>query len=185
MFFKESEWIASWIKELGFSDIATVLDIGSSSELYRTQKQPHLGNLYEKIQTQLQCKILTLDVDPQSQADFLLDISDPNFPEIPSFDIVLVNNMLEHIYPDKMETVIGNIKRLTKKYLVVTSPLYYIWHFQPIDNGLRVTPEELTKLFGIDFKPIKMASWEDEHYNEKYSMTSKPWVSGVILQKVS
>jgi SAM-dependent methyltransferase len=185
MFIKERDWIQEGISSLElFRPPIKVLDIGSSTKQYRTEKQPYLGELYQSL-IKKGFSISTLDMDPQTNADFILDISDENFPNIGKFDIVLACNILEHIRREKFQTAINNIKKLTSGILIVTTPLFYPWHFHPIDNSLRPTPEEISGFFGSDFKILRADSWEDEHYLQRYSSNPKPWVSGVIMKKIN
>jgi len=155
------------------------------SYTYRTIKQPYLGNLYTWLQSEKNLKIDTLDVDPLANATHTLDISAKNFPNIGKYNVVLACNILEHVRWESFPYAVANIASVTEKYLVITSPLFYIWHFQPIDNGWRPTPEEIADVFKNNFRVVKAASWKDEHYVEPYiSMPhyAKPRVSGVILE---
>lgn len=181
MFIKESEWIWENVKPLEISRSFTILDIGSQTAEYRNIKQPFLGNLYVSLSTF--GRIYTLDMDPLAEPDYLCDIS-LNTSSIPNkqFDLVMACNIIEHIYREKFDCAIRNIASLSNRYLVITSPLYYNWHFQPIDNGLRLTPEEIANLFP-EFKTISSNSWKDEHYLSKYKDSPEPWVSGVVLER--
>lgn len=185
MFSKESLWIQEQIHSLHLEKGSTVLDIGSSSPTYRDQKQPHIGKLYEWLMDK-GFVLYTLDIDPATHASFVVNIAGTDVPKIGPFDLVLATNILEHIEPQQLDQAINNITTLVSRNLLVTCPNFYPWHFQPIDNGLRPTAEELSVLFSPAFKAKQRALWEDEHYAEPYkSMKNfpKPWVSGVLLEK--
>lgn len=187
MFYKECAWVQHGLDSLPVNSGSSLLDVGSSSGLYRISKQPYLGQLHAWMQSSKHLNVATLDTDPQAYPTYTMDISAQNVSDIGTFDIVLACNILEHIKHVNLKSAISNITAMTKQYLIVTAPLFYTWHFQPIDNGWRPTAQELTDVFKKNFRVMKAESWQDEHYKEQYlSMPQypKPWVSGAILERL-
>lgn len=188
MFFKEKDWIYQVVAALPVDLMGkplTALDIGSGSVQYRTEKQSHVGELFRSVEQQ-GFVVSTLDMGTDSGADYICDISNLGIKNVRPFSLVFVNNIIEHISLERLDQAISNINSLVDDYLIVTSPLFYTWHFHPIDNGLRLSSSQLADLFGNSYNLLQAAEWEDEHYAEPYrSMKNypKPWVSGVLLKK--
>jgi len=186
MFIKESKWIGDLIKDRVKNEF--VLDVGASSEEYRKRKQQYIGQLYDLITTK-GGKIVTLDMDPETNPEILANLSSNDFLTKVNneYGIVLANNILEHVVD--VDVAIHNLINVVRRggVLVVTVPQKLGIHFSPIDNGLRLTAVELVTMFEKYMKVIKAESWVDEHYREPFISDinfPKPEVSGAMFEKL-
>lgn len=184
----ERDWILSRIHPV-LSEIKTVLDIGSESPDYRTKKQKYISELYKALEVN-HCKIKTLDMDPDSHADIVCNISRVTNFKL-GFDLVLANNILEHICASDFDKAIENIKQAVSlnKYLLVTVPYKLALHNVPIDNGFRPNLLDLWNLFKDSFTFVSGEIWVDKHYREPYisnpGLAPSPEVTGIFLKKTS
>ena len=188
MLIEERDWIVENIQPY-LKDIKEIIDIGSGSEQYRGEKQPYISELFEFLQSK-SAKLTTLDMDKDSEADVIADISklaDWN----KKYDLVLATSVLEHIEPVSFESAVNNIKKMVKngKYLIVTVPYRANIHKQPIDNGFRPSESELFSLFKNSFSLLKSSLVECKHYREPYlsnpSLAPEPVITCISLKKLS
>lgn len=191
MFQKEATWVLDQFKQIACKSKDTrqsVLDVGCSTTKYREEKQPYVGHLFRNI-SKLGFDVSTLDLDPETDATFVCDLTDSSLLAIlcgQTFDVVTVTNVLEHLYRDGLAQALQNIFGLSNKFVIATIPLFCPWHFQPIDNGLRLHADQLADLFGDNYSVLTSGEWQEEHYREPYISDPeypKPWVSGVVLEK--
>lgn len=189
VFLKESLWIKDRIMDSNLKGSVDIIDIGSASPEYREIKQPYVANLFEWIKTRY--KLKTLDFDPNSEANFICDITNPSVLSIGQFSIVIASNILEHVEESKFQNAVDNIQELVKTggYLIVTVPYNIALHDSPIDNGFRPDVQKLCSLFKSNFDLVAGESLVDRHYREPYLSNPKllplPIVTCVFLKKKS
>lgn len=82
-----------------------ILNIGCTGEyLCNDPKVTFAGKQFE---------LLTMDVDPASQPNFVWDIREPVEPTL-QFDVVYMSHVLEHIERDRLKTVMTNCNAMLK-----------------------------------------------------------------------
>jgi len=101
-------------------------------------------------------KIMTLDIDPKSKADYILDLCETNNNIIPdnTFDVVICTEVLEHT--NNPFKVVEELKRIVKENGVVciSTPFNFRIH-GPLPDNWRFTIHGLKTLFSI-FKDVEI-----------------------------
>jgi 2-polyprenyl-3-methyl-5-hydroxy-6-metoxy-1,4-benzoquinol methylase len=125
------------------------LDVGSSTSEFRTVSQSHIDkNIFQPLREK-GVKISHMDLKKGTGVDIVADISSERFTLSQKYDLVICTNLLEHVLD--LKTTIFNISSLIREggYLLITVPLIYPYHPDPIDNLSRFTPQELSRLFSL------------------------------------
>lgn len=203
MFREEAEWIRKILASLPLDGLA-LANLGSSTKEFRQNVQPHIQ---EEVIAPLEmrgARWTHIDAKNGDGIDIIADISSSEFPiQINNqYDLVLCTNMLEHV--EDIEKVIYNIWSIARPggYLLVTVPLRYPLHYDPIDNGFRPTPDELASLFlknftgsiirknkitirDIDYYPVKRSRFPIWGYRVRlrYWLGYYYLTSGVLIKK--
>jgi SAM-dependent methyltransferase len=143
---QEAAWIRERIAALELGPEANVIDVGSSTEWFRTVYQPYIG--YELFSPLAKRAVNIIHVDAKSDegVDVLADVTKPDrLPDhlVASGDLVLCANLLEHV--TDRAAVLSNLHALTKPggRMIMTVPHRYPYHPDPIDTGFRPSPPEL------------------------------------------
>jgi len=147
MFVDESLWIRQALERARLDAGMTVLDIGSSTHVFRTVTQPHIdGNVFEPLRRRGIVPV-HLDARADEGVDIVADVSRLDGVD-QTFDVVLCTNLLEHVV-DRTATL-HHVKRVVapRGLLLLTVPRRYRLHQDPIDTGFRPTPEVLDQLVG-------------------------------------
>jgi SAM-dependent methyltransferase len=145
MFIDESVWLEQVLARLKLARGARLLDIGSSTLEFRTALQPHIDrHVFAPLRAQ-GIAISHLDARAEPGVDIVADIS--TLQGVSSdYDVAICTSLLEHVL-DRRDTT-RNICRVLKPggVLILTVPLRYPIHLDPIDTGFRPTPSELRAL---------------------------------------
>jgi SAM-dependent methyltransferase len=147
VFVDESLWIRAALERAGLSAGMTVLDIGSSTQAFRTLIQPHIDrNVFEPLR-QRGITPVHLDARAEPGVDIVADVTRLDGVDR-CFDVVLCTNLLEHV-SDRRATL-HNVKRVVARsgLLLITVPRRYPLHQDPIDTGFRPSAEALGDLVG-------------------------------------
>jgi hypothetical protein len=169
MFLEEARWVLNEISNLG--PMSKILDIGSGNLMYRTQKQPHIGELYSKVKEICSTDIIAVDFNDNVGIDCVCDITKKdsllNFKDC---DLILLCNTLEHIDISQLNIAFDNIREALNEnaFCIVTVPYNIEFHPAPIDNGLRPTADELISLMSSHFQVSVCTQIECSHYKEPY-----------------
>lgn len=203
MFREEAIWVRNVLKNLPLLN-SKVANLGSSTSEFRQIIQPHI---YKEIIIPLEAKgakITHIDIKKAEGVDVEADLTAIDFSEHvnQSFDLVICTNMLEHV--EDISLVVDNILKISSPnaYLLLTVPRRYPLHFDPIDNGFRPRPNELSTLFLEKVKcnilNSKIISIKDMSYYPLKSSRFPIWgyrlrlrywlryyyqVTGILLQK--
>lgn len=150
MFREESLWIKNALLLLQPSTGADeVANIGSSTEHFRKVIQPHIHHNIIDTLEQRGWKVFNVDLKKEAGVDLVADVTQPGFsaPFQHRFALTICTNLLEHV--ENVDLVVKNLIAITKPggHLLITVPFKYRLHFDPIDNGLRPTPNEIYELF--------------------------------------
>jgi len=130
MFLEESIYIKELLAKI--SSLQDVLDVGSSTLKFRTIIQPYIDkNIFQPLRDK-EVKISYLDNKDGIGIDIVADVSNKRFTLPQKYDLVICTNLLEHV--SDLKTTIFNISSLVRKggYLLITVPLIYPYHPDPI-----------------------------------------------------
>lgn len=151
MFREESLWIKSALEKVVPSkENDEVANIGSSTEHFRKVIQPHIhGNIIHTLETK-GWKVFNVDMKKDDGVDLVADVTKNNFADefLNKFALTICTNLLEHV--EDINLVISNLIKITRSggYILITVPYKYKVHLDPIDNGFRPTPKQITDRFG-------------------------------------
>ena len=145
MFVDEAQWLEQALVRLRLPKGSKLLDIGSSTLEFRTVVQPHIEkHVFSPLRKQ-GIAVSHLDARQAPGVDIVADIT--TLDGVASdFDAVICTSLLEHVV-DRQQTVRNMCRVLAPNgVLLLTVPLRYPLHFDPIDTGFRPTPEQLSEL---------------------------------------
>lgn len=142
--------VARLVISLGLEDGSICLNIGSSTRYFREVTQPHISrNLVRPIEAS-GIQVIHCDIKDDVGVDLVGDVLDPGFQKDMAdrrADVLLCCNILEHLKdPHGFADACGNLVR-PGGFMVVSVPLSYPYHPDPIDTMLRPTPQELGSFF--------------------------------------
>jgi hypothetical protein len=146
----EARWISDFIKTCDTASLFPMLNIGSSTENFRRNKQPWIDDLIFAPLRDKNFKVFHLDIKRDVGVDIVGDINDNTvYEELIkiNFKSLLCCNVLEHIlqrdnFCKRMEALIKN-----GSYIILTCPYKYPYHPDPIDTCYRPSPEQLAYQF--------------------------------------
>lgn len=131
-----------------------VLNLGSSTYEFRKLESPFIDRYIFAPLEKSGVSVTHCDLKAGQGVDIVADITTPEGEKTClslRANIVLVNNLLEHV--TDIEKVTNSIRRLIPKdgHLLITGPYIFPHHPDPIDNGFRPSLEEV-QLYFPDFK---------------------------------
>ncbi|MDP2918242.1 MAG: methyltransferase domain-containing protein [bacterium] len=156
-YLNKRRWISYWhqIDEASaLKNIHSILEVGPGNKIVADT----LAKMGYAIQT--------LDNDPRSQPDFIGQIEKVKTLPDQKFDLVLASEVLEHIPYAEFPSALRNLRRLTKKYLLLTLPYtsrgtfkpYFHAHLWPFHK-----PISWSKIFNLFPRPH---IFNNQHYWE-------------------
>jgi SAM-dependent methyltransferase len=143
----EAKWLGAWLAAQPPEAVYPLCNLGSSTKRFRTVTQPWIdAHLFAPARGE----VIHVDRKADDGVDLVGDITDPAFAgelRRRSFQTVLCSNLLEHV--DDLAAACALVWSLVPPggQLVVTGPYRYPIHLDPIDNGLRASPDELAAMF--------------------------------------
>jgi len=169
VFVEEAEWIERELGRLPLEGVAECLNVGSSTLDYREREQSHLERQVLTPLRRRGLQVVNLDVKEAPGVDVVCDLTDPGFGAEQTvgrrFGLILCNNVLAHV------TAVGSVLRALEDlvapggWLVVTTPGAYRLTEDPLDNGLRDTPEQLAARFPeLDTVAAESVGIQDPRY---------------------
>ncbi len=180
MFKKEAEWVANTLQRLAHKGAGPVLNLGSSDLEFRTKEQPWIDALIFAPLRARGIDVIHVDMREGEGIDMRADIMNPDdlarLSECAP-QIILCCNLFEHVENPKA-LADACLKLLAPNgHVVVSVPLSYPYHRDPIDTNLRPTPEELASFFTqadeksemIESLILKTGSWRDD-------VAKRPWL---------
>jgi SAM-dependent methyltransferase len=147
---EEAAWVGRQLGQLDDSEIATVLNIGSSTGHFRTITQPHIESEIFAPLSARGARVIHSDVKHADGVDLVGDLLDPAFrAKVVSMraDVVLANNLFEHVADRASLAECLSIIPRPGGRLIVTVPCRFPYHADPIDTLYRPTPEEIAHMF--------------------------------------
>lgn len=149
MLFDEAKRIGEWIDELGDGAGRVCLNIGSSTEDFRTQVQPFIHEFVVSRLEQRGWRVVHCDMKAASGVDEVGDLMEPEFRASlrkHDADLLLCSNLLEHVTsPPDLISACADIVR-PGGCCLITVPRSYPYHPDPLDTMYRPSPAELAKL---------------------------------------
>ena len=174
MLINECRKLSSIVEQRQYSD-STLLNIGSSTAEVRNQLQPYVGGLLLLLKSR-KISVINIDIKEEEGVDYCLDFNNnDDFIKINNLkpDLILASNLLEHL-PD-LAVSLNKLCLLAKKNqsaLIITGPVKYPYHPDPIDNLFRPQSiEEILSIVEEDNLPINI---------EFYKTSKRPVIASTI-----
>lgn len=147
---EEAAWIGRALSHPHRAAIGTVINVGSSTGYFRTVTQPHIDReIFAPLEAS-GATVVHCDMKQADGVDMVGDLTDPAFRarlEGMAADVVLANNLFEHVRD--RQTLARCLAGLPAPggRLVVSVPYRYPYHADPIDTLYRPTPQQIAELF--------------------------------------
>lgn len=145
---EEAQWIAAQLQGLGPRRVSPLVNLGSGNRRFRDEEQPFIGAMWRSFERE-GGHVLHVDIRAQDGVDIVGDLHDPAMQarlRALGPAAVLASNLLEHVAdPKEMVRLIASLVP-AGGFLVLTGPQVFPYHPDPIDNGLRLSPEEAAAL---------------------------------------
>jgi hypothetical protein len=147
----EARWFGEKLAALDPAVVYPMLNVGSSTEVFRTVGQPWIDQFIFKPARVAGCQVFHVDMKEAPGVDLVGDLTDRVFlrrlERQTNCKSVFCSNLLEHV-PDQ-GTVARALTMLLPPggYLFVSCPYRYPYHPDPIDTRFRPTIDELAGLF--------------------------------------
>ena len=146
----EAQWINSYLGRFSARELSPLLNVGSSTESFRTIQQPHIEELLLRPLRSRGIEVVNQDIKDAAGVDLVGDLTDPNFAaSLAKLEIgtLLCNNLLEHV--PQRSAIVDALLAATPRgsVIVATGPSRYPKHLDPIDTMFRPSPGELAALF--------------------------------------
>jgi SAM-dependent methyltransferase len=163
VFVEASEWIRDAVAALPLERGAKALDVGSSTQHFRTVEQPHIernviGPLRER-----GVDVTHLDAKHAQGVDVVadLDSAGPDLAgQLGGFELVLCSDMLAHVL--EPANAVRTVASLVEPggWLVLCTPDIWRRTPDPRDTGLRLDPEALAELGSVEgaLEPLRAES---------------------------
>jgi SAM-dependent methyltransferase len=143
---EEAIWIAEFLDNKKQKEIDPMLDLGSSTSIFRKKYKPHLEKYIFNVLQSRGISVIHSDLKEGEGVDISGDIFDKEIREklhSYNFRVVLCANMLEHVEDPKglLDVCLDILS--PGGYLIVTVPFSYPYHPDPIDTMFRPSPRIL------------------------------------------
>jgi len=146
----EAKWIAQALSDIDGDGLSPILNVGSSSERFRTRRQPWVDQVVFAPLRGRGRRVVHSDICGAPGVDLVGDLTDPAFQSTLAdmdFQVVIGSNLLEHL-PDRAPICRAITSALSAGgYLIATCPHRYPRHPDPIDTMFRPSPAELAACF--------------------------------------
>jgi hypothetical protein len=174
MNFLESQWLGQRMAALPDDALFPLLNVGSSTLEFRTQRQPYIDqNIFAPLRAR-GGKVFHLDIKEAPGVDIVGDLLSPAFLEkLVGMQIrsVMISNVLEHVTNRQM--ICQTLLKILPPggYLFVTGPHNYPYHRDPIDTMFRPSIAEMHTYFPqttiIDSAIIDSGNWRQWNSAER------------------
>jgi hypothetical protein len=149
---QEARWLRHVMDDIGPSHLYPMLNVGSSTEYFRTVDQPFIDAYIFRPAREQGQSIVHLDTKNDVGVDIVGDLTDEAFRTRlaeTNFNSVLCSNLLEHVSEDTRKDICSAMAQVLPKggYLFVTCPRKFPYHPDPIDTRFRPTVQDLAALF--------------------------------------
>jgi hypothetical protein len=164
MFVEVAAWLRETVAGLDLGESPRVLDIGSSTDHYRTVEQPHVNRDVMEPLLERGAEITHVDAKDAEGVDVVLDLDLADPEELRALGLaklVLVIGLIGYVRePEKLARTTSQLVA-PGGWLLTSTPESYRRTLDPRDNGWRPTPDELASVFeqpGADLDRVETAS---------------------------
>jgi hypothetical protein len=154
---RESEWVGKALQALP-DDAFPLVNVGCQTREFREVSQPWVSeNIFAPLDAANR-KVLHVDIRPDVGVDLVADVTSAEGQaaiRASGARSVLCTNLLEHV-PDP-SAVLEHLADMVPVggYLVVTGPLRFPYHADPIDTMYRPTAAEMADQIGPSFSVVE------------------------------
>ena len=169
--------MAEWIGSLSLPAGAACLNIGSSTEDFRTRSQPHIEEFLFKPLRESGVRVIHCDMKADPGVDLVGDVLDPGFQQqLRSLDarLLICSNLLEHLTDPKAFVAACASLVAPGGYALFTVPSDYPYHPDPIDTLFRPTPRQLADMFPA-WEVVEAEQMACGNYVEDLKKTGRFW----------
>lgn len=172
----EATWIVSKLANIDPSELSPMLNIGSSTLEFRTQKQPWIDRFLIKPLEERGVRVVHVDLKSAPGVDIVADLTTAQgFESLSKLNArsIMVCNVLEHVLDPR--AFANRCADLVQPggYVIVTVPRSYPHHRDPIDTMYRPTPDDAAILFErtkvLAGEIIEVGSYRDH-------VRARPWI---------
>jgi SAM-dependent methyltransferase len=171
MLYKESIWFKQTINKYCKPN-SLVLNIGSSTKEFLTEVQPYIHENVISPIIDLGCTLKNIDLKQAEGVDLVGDVTNPEFInslKLLKPSLIICANLLEHLedrqaFIDGLKQIIGD-----DTLLIVSVPLNFPFHADPIDTLYRPTLGELA----ADFSGLCIVEGKEVSSGLYYNYTTK------------
>src|SRR5260370_9935859 len=170
----ESQWLGQRLTAIPDHVLFPLLNVGSSTLEFRTQKQPYIDqNIFAPLRAR-GGKVFHLDIKDAPGVDIVGDLLHPDFlAKLINIQIrsIMISNILEHV--TNREDICHVLLKILPLggYLFVTGPHNYPYHLDPIDTMFRPTITEMHAHFPhttiVDIAIIDGGNWRQWNVAER------------------
>lgn len=147
---EEARWIGQTLALVPTPELDPLIELGSSTEEFRTRLQPHIDALIHAPLRSRGVRVVHSDLKSAKGVDISGDFHDPavrSEMKAVGARAVLCCNMFEHVTDRQRLATVCNDILAPGGLLVITVPHSYPVHLDPIDTYFRPSPEEIAGLF--------------------------------------
>jgi hypothetical protein len=172
MLIAESEWVGKALRSLP-DDAFPLANVGCQTVEFRTITQPWIEeNIFGPLDAAGR-KVVHVDIRPDVGVDLVADVTTAEGQAAireRGARTILCANLLEHV-PDAA-AVLADLKAAVPigGYLLVTGPLGFPYHPDPIDTMFRPTAAEMTALIGPSFEVVESRDIVCHRMSHYYAM---------------
>ena len=148
MLVEESIWISEKIKEILPEEPFPVHNIGSSTLVYRTKKQPFIQKIIFNLFSDEKKQVIHLDMKEDEGIDLVGDLSDENFRnEVKKLKpkLILCNNTLMYLNSKTRKELSEILFDILEKngYLIITNSHVFPPSPDPVEEYYRASPNQM------------------------------------------
>jgi len=147
---EEARAICQMVLSLALPAGSVCLNLGSSTQTLREKKQPHIQNELLGPMSEAGLLVIHCDAKADEGVDLVGDVLDTAYQRIlqgQGARLLLCSNMLEHLADPRSFALACSSLVPRGGYAIVSVPLSYPYHPDPIDTMLRPTPETIATYF--------------------------------------
>lgn len=174
---EEARRIYDWVRALELPSGTKCLNIGSSTAQFRQEAQPHI---HRELIAPLEAEglqIVHCDMKADPGVDEVGDLLDPEFQarlRDHAAGVLICSNLLEHLADPRAFAMACASLVAPRGHAIVTVPYSYPYHADPIDTGLRPTPDEIAAMIP-DLKLVRSEIVAGGDYWRDLVAAGKPW----------
>ena len=151
MLIEEAAWIGRQLGQLDVDQLSPMLDLGSSTRVFRTVEQPYIDSMIFAPLAKRGCDVKHVDIKLADGVDLVADIfNEQDYQRLIAVQpkSIICGSLLEHI-PNPGATIKRIFGLLPKGgVLLLTVPYSFPRHADPIDTMFRPSAAALSGLLG-------------------------------------